>query len=100
MRTRSPQPSELQALPRPETAAFARHRPPLDPRGLSREVAAGYVGVSPSLFSQMVEDGRMPRPRVANARRIWDRRELDDAIDALPHDGQAPGANEWDEVLG
>ena len=77
------------------------HRPrlPLDPRGLSREVAAGYVGVSPSLFMMMVEDGRMPRPRVANARRIWDRRELDAAIDALPHDGEAPGTNEWDSVL-
>ena len=77
------------------------HRPrlPLDPRGLSREVAAGYVGVSPSLFMMMVDDGRMPRPRVANARRIWDRRELDEAIDALPHDGEAPGRNEWDSVL-
>lgn len=100
MRTRPPSTSELQGPPRPEAATYARHRPPLDPRGLSREVAAGYVGVSPSLFSQMVEDGRMPRPRVANARRIWDRRELDVAIDELPHDGKAPGANEWDEVLG
>ncbi len=76
-----------------------RSRLPLDPRGLSREVAAGYVGVSPSLFTMMVEDGRMPRPRVANARRIWDRHELDAAIDALPHDGEAPGRNEWDSVL-
>ncbi|WP_237479255.1 helix-turn-helix transcriptional regulator [Lichenibacterium dinghuense] len=76
-----------------------RARLPLDPRGLSREVAAGYVGVSPSLFSAMVEDGRMPRPRVANARRIWDRHELDAAIDALPHDGETPGTNEWDSVL-
>lgn len=91
--------SELQVLPRSEAAAHARHRPPLDPRGLSREVAAGYVGVSPSLFMMMVDDGRMPKPRIANARRIWDRRELDDAIDALPHDGETPGANEWDSVL-
>lgn len=76
-----------------------RRRLPLDPRGLSREVAAGYVGVSPSLFTMMVEDGRMPRPRIANARRIWDRHELDAAIDALPHDGETPGTNEWDSVL-
>ena len=78
----------------------ARHRPPLDPRGLSRVDAAAYVGVSPSLFIMMVDDGRMPKPRVANARRIWDRRELDAAIDALPHDGEMPGVNEWDAVLG
>ena len=84
---------DVEATPAP------RPRLPLDPRGLSREVAAGYVGVSPSLFMMMVEDGRMPRPRVANARRIWDRRELDEAIDALPHDGEAPGTNEWDAVL-
>ncbi len=79
--------------------ASAHRALPLDPRGLSREVAAGYVGVSPSLFMMMVDDGRMPKPRVANARRIWDRRELDDAIDALPHDGETPGKNEWDSVL-
>ena len=77
----------------------ARHRPPLDPRGLSRADAAAYVGISPSLFMVMVEDGRMPKPRLANARRIWDRRELDVAIDDLPHDGETPAANEWDSVL-
>jgi hypothetical protein len=32
----------------------------LDPRCLSRDEAADYVGVSPSLFEQMVGDGRMP----------------------------------------
>ena len=77
-----------------------RARPLLDPRGLARPDAAAYVGVSPFLFTMMVDDGRMPRPRVANARRIWDRRELDAAIDALPHDGETPGVNEWDTVLG
>ena len=34
----------------------------IEPRGLSRTGAASYVGVFPTLFDQMVEDGRMPQP--------------------------------------
>jgi hypothetical protein len=59
----------------------------LPPRGLSREQAAAYVGVSPNLFDEMVDDGRMPPARIINRRRIWDRIELDSAFAALPHDG-------------
>ena len=57
------------------------------PRGLSRLQAAAYVGVSASLFDEMVDDRRMPNPRMINRRRVWDLRELDDAFDDLPHDG-------------
>jgi len=71
----------------------------LAPRGLSRAQAAAYVGVSPGLFDAMVEDGRMPRPRHANARRIWDRIQLDDAFACLPTDGAPDVENPWDEVL-
>jgi hypothetical protein len=39
----------------------------------------------------MVEDRRMPKPRVINRRRVWDRRELDEAFDDLPHDGVSEG---------
>jgi predicted DNA-binding transcriptional regulator AlpA len=35
----------------------------LSPRGLSREQAAAYVGISPSLFDALVKDGRMPAPK-------------------------------------
>src|SRR5262245_964171 len=55
----------------------------IEPRGLDRAKAAAYVGVSPSLFDEMISDGRMPPPKVVNTRRIWDRRELDSAFDAL-----------------
>jgi len=34
----------------------------LPPRGLSRTIAAAYIGVSATLFDQMVSDGRMPNP--------------------------------------
>lgn len=55
----------------------------LPPRGLNREQAAAYVGVSPSLFDEMVRDGRMPKPARVNSRTIWDRLKLDEAFSAL-----------------
>lgn len=74
----------------------------LAPRGLSRVQAAEYIGVGVSKFDQMVEDGRMPRPKRVDARTIWDRFELDAAFAALDPWGQAivrPGAsNEWDDL--
>ena len=48
-------------------------------RGLGRVEAASYIGVSPSLFDQMVKDGRMPSPKRINSRTIWDRFSLDGA---------------------
>lgn len=71
-----------------------RHRR-IEPRGLSRVEAADYVGVSPSLFDQMVADGRMPLPIQINSRKVWDRRQLDQAIDALG--GIGPN-NPWDDA--
>jgi predicted DNA-binding transcriptional regulator AlpA len=69
--------------------------PTLAPRGLSRAEAAAYVGVSPSLFDQMVEDSRMPGPKTINSRVVWDRIRVDQFFEALP-DKEA--ANPWDEV--
>jgi predicted DNA-binding transcriptional regulator AlpA len=46
------------------------------PRGLSRREAARYIGISPSLFDQMVADNWMPAPK-----RIC---QLDAAFEALP----------------
>jgi excisionase family DNA binding protein len=69
----------------------------LPPRGLSRVEAAQYVGVSPSLFDEMVKDGRMPAPKPINARKVWDRLKLDQAFEALPDSGGARD-NPWDEI--
>lgn len=69
----------------------------LAPRGLSREEAAAYVGVSASLFDEMVQDQRMPPPKVINRRTVWDRLQLDRAFSALPHRDGSEG-NPWDEV--
>ena len=68
----------------------------LPPRGLSRVEAAAYVGVSPSLFDELVKDGRMPRPKRINSRTVWDRIKLDVAFEAILDDGSR-GTNPWDE---
>jgi hypothetical protein len=51
--------------------------------------------VSPSLFDQMVKDGRMPQAKRVNSRTIWDRRQLDAAFEDLPDSGNS---NPWDEA--
>jgi predicted DNA-binding transcriptional regulator AlpA len=67
---------------------------PIDPRGLTRGQAACYVGVSPSLFDEMVKDGRMPQPKRINTRTVWDKRQLDEAFAALPG-GDTEEAEDW-----
>ena len=67
----------------------------LPPRGLSRIQAAAFIGVSPSLFDQMVDDGRMPKPKRINARAVWDRKQLEDAFAAIPDKSDK---NPWDET--
>jgi len=62
------------------------------PRGLSREQAAEYVGVSPTKFDQMVADGRMPKPKRIEVRVIWDRLQLDTAFAALPDENDRDDA--------
>jgi len=70
----------------------------LAPRGLSREQAAAYIGISPSLFDLLVKDGRMPAPKRINSRTVWDRLKLDEAFAALPSSDQE-SANPWDEGI-
>lgn len=59
-------------------------RLPLEPLGLSREDAAAFIGLSPSKFDELVNDGRMPEARQADRRVLWSRIELIEAFDALP----------------
>lgn len=53
------------------------------PRGLSRELAASYIGVSIGLFDEMVRDGRMPPATHINRRLVWDIRLIDRAFEGL-----------------
>ncbi|WLR92144.1 hypothetical protein Q9316_17005 [Shinella zoogloeoides] len=69
-------------------------------RGLNRAQAAAYIGVSPSLFDEMIGDGRMPAPKRMNSRTVWDRLALDRAFDKLPGGTtDDAGAGEWDVEL-
>ncbi len=76
-------------------------------RGLDENEAALYLSFSPSFFRKLVGERRMPRPRVADGRRVWDIEELDQAFKALPREGgeaepifvEGSGANPWDDIL-
>ena len=58
-------------------------RRPAPRRGLSCAESADYIGVSITKFLEMVDDGRMPKAKHIDRRRIWDIRRLDAAFDAL-----------------
>lgn len=53
------------------------------PRGMSRDEAARYVGVSATKFDDLVADGRMPQPKRIDGRVVWDRLRLEAAFSEL-----------------
>ncbi len=53
------------------------------PRGMSRDEAARYVGVSATKFDDLVADGRMPPPKRIDGRVVWDRLRLEAAFSEL-----------------
>jgi hypothetical protein len=59
-------------------------------RGLSRDEAAIYLGISVGSFDQMREAALIDPPRIFGTRKLWDIRDLDLAFDALPRE-DAPG---------
>jgi excisionase family DNA binding protein len=65
---------------------------PIPRRGLARTEAAMYLGISASKFDELVKDGRMPRPRIIDGRKLWDVYELDVAFDELPYENSRPSA--------
>lgn len=56
------------------------------PRGMPREVAARYIGVGTTKFDQLVNDGRMPKPKRIDGRVVWDRFALDAAFSDLQNE--------------
>jgi hypothetical protein len=69
---------------------------PVPRRGLSRDEAAMYIGVSANKFDALVADGRMPTAVKIDGRRLWDIRSLDLAFDELPREDAKP--NTWGGV--
>lgn len=68
-------------------------------RGMPAPEAAAYLGLGESKFQQMVADGRMPKPRIADGKRLWDVDELDVAFKNLPREGGEQPANSWSDYL-
>lgn len=67
--------------------------------GLGEIEAAAAIGVSQTTFREMVEDGRMPRPRMIGHRKLFDVDELRASFKSLPRDGEpARGKTGWEDV--
>ncbi len=67
-------------------------------RGLSEGEAALYVGLGATKFRALVGEGRMPRPRLIDGRRVWDVDDLDAAFKSLPTEGgEAAPPNSWED---
>jgi predicted DNA-binding transcriptional regulator AlpA len=79
------------------SAPLAQLRP-VPRRGLSRDEAAMYCGVSATMFDRLVKDGRMPGPRRIDGRKVWDIWALDVAFDQLPSENVAEASNTWDDA--
>ena len=71
----------------------------ITPRGLRREGAATYLGISPSKFDQGRKDGKIPAPRNFLGVALYCRHELDAMFDDLAPLVAANDNNEWDSVL-
>jgi predicted DNA-binding transcriptional regulator AlpA len=70
---------------------------PVPRRGLSRDEAAMYIGISAGKFDEMIRDGRMPSPVSIDKRKVWDIRALDLAFDELSME-TGTRASSWDGI--
>jgi len=87
----SPQ-QDLTAVVRSEVGRFQC-------RGLRREDAAAYIGISPSKFDDWVKRRLMPSPKRQDGIVIWDRFALDLAFGTLPDDDDTKTNTEiWNEL--
>ena len=64
---------------------------------MSRTQAAEYIGVGVTKFDEMVNDGRIPKPKRIDGRIVWDRVLLDETFEAL-QDADTVEKNPWDEL--
>ena len=71
----------------------------IQPAGLNRARAAGYVGVSAGHFDKMLRDKLLPQPRLADGVLLWLRIELDEALFELAI-RENEGENSCDTAFG
>jgi predicted DNA-binding transcriptional regulator AlpA len=69
---------------------------------MKAERAAAYLDMSRSKFLELVEDGRLPKPKCIDGMRVWDRLALDAAVDDFPERGADDNVrpNTFDTLLG
>lgn len=97
--------AHLRSVPVGQDAPAPAQRAPAEergygfvPRGLRREAAAFYVGVSPAKFDQWVAGGLMPQPKEDGGVVVWDRWALDESFGALPNRQAKPKADPYGDV--
>lgn len=64
------------------------------PRGLRAQDAALYIGLGKTKFFELVEAGRLPKPKRVDGCVVWDRFALDEAFNNLDDSEENP----WDSL--
>lgn len=64
------------------------------PRLMKANVAAGYIGTSPTNLRRLVDKGELPQPLRRGGERLWDIRDLDDHAESLSRTS-GPVEGEW-----
>lgn len=68
------------------------------PRGLRRNDAADYVGISPTLFDTWVSAGKLPKSARIGGIVLWDRFALDNCMEAIFYAEEDADLSIWDDV--
>lgn len=68
----------------------------LQPRGLRREKAAAYLGISPAHFDTQRRAGTIPEPKHLFGVMLWDRRTLDALFDGADIGAETDNSSDWD----
>jgi predicted DNA-binding transcriptional regulator AlpA len=72
------------------------------PRAMKADRAAAYLDMSRSKFLELVEADRLPKPKIIDGIRVWDRLALDSAFNDFPErggDDNLGRRNTFDDVL-
>jgi predicted DNA-binding transcriptional regulator AlpA len=69
-------------------------------RGFRADRAAAYLGMSKSKFLELVDQNRLPQPVRIDGITIWDRLELDAALENLKEQEDARHRNPIEEHYG
>lgn len=69
------------------------------PRGMRRDDAAAYLGISTTKFDDWVSKGVMPGPKRQGGVIVWDRYRLDQAFESLPDEAETSG-DSWAHLNG